>query len=233
MKIEKNTVATLSYTVTETDGKVVGRTQSGEPMVALIGHGFLIRGLENALLGHEKGDEFALTLEPKDAYGEYDESLVQTIDKSMFGDFELAVGMIFEADSVNGPMAVVVKEIKEDTVIVDGNHPLSGRPLNFLIVVDDVREATEEELKHGHAHANGHCPSEGHAHGHCCCHHHHDEEEHECGCHHHHHDEDEGDHECCCHHHHDEDEEHECGCHHHHDEDEGEHHCCCHHHSHE
>jgi len=234
MKIDKNTVATLSYTVTETDGKVVGRTQSDMPMVALIGHGYLIRGLENALLGHEKGDEFVITLEAKDAYGEYDETLVQTIDKSMFGDFEIAVGMIFEADSVNGPMAVVVKEIKDDVVIVDGNHPLSGRTLNFLIVVDDVREATEEEIKHGHVHVDGHCPSEGHHH--CCCHHHDHEEgdDHECGCHHHHDDEKGEGHHHCCHHHHDDEEgedHHHCS-HHHHDDEEGEdhHHCCRHHH---
>ena len=215
MKIDKNTVATLSYTVTETDGKVVGRTQSDMPMVALIGHGYLIRGLENALLGHEKGDEFVITLEAKDAYGEYDETLVQTIDKSMFGDFEIAVGMIFEADSVNGPMAVVVKEIKDDVVIVDGNHPLAGKVLNFLIVVEDVREATEEEIKHGHAHIDGHCPSEHH---HCC----------------HHHDDEDGEHHCCHgHHHDDEDGEHHC-CHgHHHDDEDGEHECCCHKHDHE
>ena len=70
MKIAKDTVATLSYTVTETTGQVVGRTEPGQPVTALIGHRFLVKGLENALLGHEKGDEFAVTLEPKDTYGE-------------------------------------------------------------------------------------------------------------------------------------------------------------------
>ena len=191
MKITKDTVATLSYTVTETNGKVVGRTEPGEPVTALIGHRFLIKGLEEALEGHEKGDEFAITLEPKDSYGERDEKLVQTIDRALFGDFPIAVGNVFEADSNNGPMAVVIKEIRDNEVVVDGNHPLSGKILNFLIVVEDVREATEEEIKHGHAHVGGHCPSEGHEHGHCCCgHHHHDEDgEHE--------------HHCCCKHKHD------------------------------
>ena len=213
MNITKDTVATLSYTVTETNGQVVGRTQPDEPVTALIGHGFLIRGLEKALEGHKKGDEFAIQLEPKDSYGEYDKNLVQTIDRAMFGDFEIAVGNVFEADSEHGPMAVVIKEINDKTVVVDGNHPLAGKILNFLIVVEDVREATPEEIKHGHAHVGGHCPSEDHDHEHCCCHHHHDEDEHG--------------------HHHDEDHEHHC-CHgHHHDEhEEGEHHCC-HKHSHE
>ncbi len=257
MKITKDTVATISYTVTKTDGQVVGRTEADAPVCVLIGHGFLIKGLEQALLDHQKGDEFAFTLEPKDSYGEIDKNLIQTIDRKLFGDFDIAVGNVFEADSSNGPMAVVIKEITDDKVVVDGNHPLAGMTLNFLVVVDDVREATEEELKHGHAHADGHCPSEHHhccggKHNHhedsdheCCCGHHHDEEdEHHCGCgdkHNHHED---GDHECCCGHHH-EDDDHECcgghhhendehkccGKHHHHDE-EGEHHCCCgkHHH---
>ena len=215
MKIAKDTVATLSYTVTETTGQVVGRTEPGQPVTALIGHRFLVKGLENALLGHEKGDEFAVTLEPKDTYGEIDESLIQTIDRKLFGDFEIAVGNVFEADSEQGPMAVVVKEIKDDVVIVDGNHPLAGKVLNFLIVVEDVREATEEEIKHGHAHVDGHCPSEHH---HCC----------------HHHDDEDGEHHCCHgHHHDDEDGEHHC-CHgHHHDDEDGEHECCCHKHDHE
>ena len=215
MKITKDTVATISYTVTKTDGQVVGRTEANAPVCVLIGHGFLIKGLEQALLDHEKGDEFAFTLEPKDSYGEIDKSLIQTIDRKLFGDFDIAVGNVFEADSVNGPMAVVIKEITDDKVVVDGNHPLAGMTLNFLVVVDDVREATEEELKHGHAHADGHCPSEHH---HCCC----------GGKHHHHED---GEHECCGGHHHEDDDHKCCGKHHHHD-DEGEHHCCCgkHHH---
>lgn len=220
MNITKDTVATLSYTVTETNGQVVGRTQPDEPVTALIGHGFLIRGLEKALEGHKKGDEFAIQLEPKDSYGEYDKNLVQTIDRAMFGDFEIAVGNVFEADSEHGPMAVVIKEINDKTVVVDGNHPLAGKTLNFLIVVEDVREATPEEIKHGHAHVGGHCPSEDHEH--CCCHHHHDEDEHD------------HEHHCCHGHHHDDDHEHHC-CHGHHHDDEheqGEHHCC-HKHSHE
>ena len=162
MNITKDTVATLSYTVTETNGQVVGRTQPDEPVTALIGHGFLIKGLEKAPEGHKKGDEFAIQLEPKDSYGEYDKNLVQTIDRAMFGDFEIAVGNVFEADSEHGPMAVVIKEINDKTVVVDGNHPLAGKILNFLIVVEDVREATPEEIKHGHAHVGGHCPSEDH-----------------------------------------------------------------------
>lgn len=214
MKISRNAVATVGFTVTDESGRVVGRTQPDEPVTALIGYHFLVPGLEKALDGHEKGDEFSVTLTPEDSYGKFDKSLVQEIDRSMFGDFPIEVGNVFEADSDNGPRAVVVKEIKDKTVVVDGNHPLAGKTLNFLVEVIDVREATEEEKKHGHAHPNGHCPSEEHE-GHCCCHHHdHEGEEH-----------------ACCHHHDHEGEEHEC-CHHH-DHEDGDHECCCHHHHHE
>ncbi len=228
MKISRNTVATVSFIVTDEEGKVVGRTQPNSPVAALIGYHFLVPGLEKALDGHEKGDEFTITLNPAESYGEYDKTMLQEVDRRMFGDFPIAVGNVFEADSNNGPVAVVIKEIKDDIVVVDGNHPLAGKTLNFMVVVEDVREATAEEKEHGHAHPNGTCPSEEH---HCCHHHHHDEDgEHHCCCHHHDHDdhdgEDEHEHHCC--HHHDHDEDHECHCHDHND-DHKEHHCCHHH----
>lgn len=224
MKISRNTVATVSFIVTDQQGKVVGRTQPNEPVTALIGYHFLVPGLEKALDGHEKGDEFTVTLNPADSYGEFDKNLVQEIDRSMFGDFPIAEGNVFEADSNNGPVAVVIKEIKEHTVVVDGNHPLAGQTLNFMVVVEDVREATDEEKKHGHAHPDGKCPS----HEHHCCHHHHDEDdehEHHCCCRHHDGDEEHDEHHCCDHHH--DDEDHECCCGHHHEHDD-EHKCHCH-----
>ena len=254
MKITRNTVVTVSYIVTDESEQVVGRTDPKRPVVALVGQGYLIPGLEKALEGHSKGDEFVTHIEAKEAFGEINEGLIQTIDRALFGDFPIQVGNAFEADTSSGPRLVVIKEINDNTVVVDGNHPLAGKDLNFMVVVEDVREATEEELAHGHAHVDGVCPSThqcgcgGHGHGgHGCCGghgHHHDGEgegEHECcgGHGHHHHDdaEGEGEHHCCCgghgHHHHDDAEgegEHHCGCgghgHHHHHEGEGEHKCC-------
>ena len=235
MRISRDTVATVSFTVTDEQGQVVDRTKPDHPVVALIGHGFLVPGLEKALDGHEKGDEFTVTLNPADSYGEFKPELVQEIDKAMFGGFDVKVGNVFEADSNAGPVPVTVKEVKENTVVVDANHPYAGKIMTFLVVVDDVRAATDEEKKHGHAHPDGTCPSDAHSH-HCCHHHHNDGEEHECCCDHHHDHDDGGEHECCCGHHHDHDdgEEHECCCGHHHDHDDGdEHECCCgHHHDH-
>lgn len=229
MKISRNTVATVSFTVTDEKGQVVGRTDPKNPVVALVGHGYLVKGLEQAIDGHEKGDSFSVTLNPALAYGEIDNTLIQEIDRRMFGDFPIEVDGVFEADTDHGPIAVVIKEIKENTVVVDGNHPLAGKTLTFLISIEDVREATQEEKEHGHAHRNGVCPSEEH---HCCCGHHHDEEdgEHHCCCG-HHHDEEGGEHQCQCGHHHDaEGGEHHCHCGHHHDKEDGEHHCCGRHH---
>lgn len=237
MKIADNTIVTISYIMTDDEEKVVGRSDPKHPVVALMGKHYLLPGLENGLYGHEKGDEFVLKVDAKDAFGEHHPEMVQTIDRAMFGDFPVDVGFVFEADTVSGPRAVVVKEVHEDTVVVDANHPLAGKNITFFVTVDDVREATEEEIAHGHAHPDGHCPSDGEHH--CCCghHHHHDEEG----------DGEEGEHHCCCghhHHHHDgeegeEGEHHCCHGHHHHHHDgeegeEGEHHCCCgkHHHKH-
>ena len=251
MKVADNTVVTVSYIMTDDEDKVVGRSDAKNPVVALIGKHFLLPGLEQGLYGHEKGDEFVLKVAAKDAFGEYNPDMVQTIDRSMFGDFPVAAGYVFEADTVGGPRIVVVKEVTDDKVVVDANHPLAGKNINFFVTVDDVREATEEELAHGHAHPNGQCPSHSdEGEHHCCCgHHHHDGEEgeegHHCCGHHHHHDGEEGEegeHHCCCghHHHHDGEEgeegHHCCGHHHHHDGEEGEegeHHCCCGHHHHD
>lgn len=252
MKVADNTVVTVSYIMTDDEDKVVGRSDAKNPVVALIGKHFLLPGLEQGLYGHEKGDEFVLKVAAKDAFGEYNPDMVQTIDRSMFGDFPVAAGYVFEADTVGGPRIVVVKEVTDDKVVVDANHPLAGKNINFFVTVDDVREATEEELAHGHAHPNGQCPSHSdEGEHHCCCgHHHHDGEEgeegHHCCGHHHHHDGEEGEegeegeHHCCCghHHHHDGEEgeegHHCCGHHHHHDGEEGEegHHCGCGHHKH-
>lgn len=201
MKISRNTVATISFTVADEAGKVVGRTQPGQPVEALIGYHFLVPGLEKALDGHEKGDEFTITLTPAESYGEFDPSLVQVIDRRMFGNFEIQVGNVFEADTSHGPSAVVIKKIEGNKVTVDGNHPLAGKTLNFMIVVEDVRDATAEEKAHGHVHHGGHCPGEE-GHHHCCHHHDHEHEGETCFHRHEHEPKGEAGGCCCCGHDH-------------------------------
>lgn len=169
MKISRNTVATLSFVVTDEHNQVLGRTDPNMPVEVLVGHGHLVKGLEKAIDGKEKGDEFTITLNPNEAYGAYDVDLVQSVPRTSFGDMELEVGAIYEAQTNNGNIAVVVKEIHEEAVIVDGNHPLSGKVLNFLVNIVDVREATPEEIAHGHVHANGVCPSDEEGASCCAC----------------------------------------------------------------
>ena len=215
MKVQKDSVVTIDYIVTDEENRVLDTTNDQDSLQVLIGHGAIIEGLEEALIGHEAGDRVDVTVAPEKAYGIRDSALVQTVDKSMFGDMELHIGDSFLADTDAGQKPIFIKSVSGDDVVLDGNHPLAGLTLQFHVDVIDVREATESEISHGHVHVDGHCEHDDH--DHCCCHHHDDDDK-------------AGDHHCC-HHHHDDDEhdhDHKC-CHHHDHEHEHEHECCCHH----
>ena len=211
MKICTNTVVTVDFVVTDEKGQVLD-TNGDESMEILIGHSHIIPGLEDALLGKEKGDRVDVMIGPDRGYGMPDPRLIQTIDKSLFDGMPLNVGDTFLADTELGQKPIVVKEIHEDHVVVDGNHPLAGKTLKYMVDILEVRDATDSEVEHGHVHGAGGCCGGHHRHGGCCGRHKHHEhhEEHECCCGGHHaHDEE---HECCCGHH-EHGEEHECGCH--------------------
>ncbi len=211
MKICTNTVVTVDFVVTDEKGQVLD-TNGDESMEILIGHSHIIPGLEDALLGKEKGDRVDVMIGPDRGYGMPDPRLIQTIDKSLFDGMPLNVGDTFLADTELGQKPIVVKEIHEDHVVVDGNHPLAGKTLKYMVDILEVRDATDSEVEHGHVHGAGGCCGGHHGHGGCCGRHKHQEhhEEHECCCGGHHaHDEE---HECCCGHH-EHGEEHECGCH--------------------
>lgn len=211
MKICTNTVVTVDFVVTDEKGQVLD-TNGDESMEILIGHSHIIPGLEDALLGKEKGDRVDVMIGPDRGYGMPDPRLIQTIDKSLFDGMPLNVGDTFLADTELGQKPIVVKEIHEDHVVVDGNHPLAGKTLKYMVDILEVRDATDSEVEHGHVHGAGGCCGGHHEHGGCCGRHklHEHHEEHECCCGGHHaHDEE---HECCCGHH-EHGEEHECGCH--------------------
>jgi acyl-CoA synthetase (AMP-forming)/AMP-acid ligase II len=135
-----------------------------------------VNGLENALDGHEVGDKFDVAVGANDAYGQYDENLVQRVPKDVFmGVDELQVGMRFLAETDQGPVPVEITEVEDDHVVVDGNHMLAGQNLKFNVEVVAIREATEEELAHGHVHgAHGHDHDHDHGHDGCCGGHGHD-----------------------------------------------------------
>jgi FKBP-type peptidyl-prolyl cis-trans isomerase SlyD len=157
MKIIKDTIATIHFTVCSSDGTQIDTSRNSEPMVFLHGSQFLIQGLEDELVGRTAGDKFNVDISPVLAYGERHEELVQSVPITMFEDMDLNVGMTFRASTDDGEQSVMIIDINEEEVVVDGNHPLSGLTLNFDVEVLEVREATEEEIAHGHPHTEGGC----------------------------------------------------------------------------
>jgi FKBP-type peptidyl-prolyl cis-trans isomerase SlyD len=161
MNITENTIATIHFTVCSSDGTQIDSSVDGEPMVFLQGSHFLIQGLEDELEGKTVGDKFVIDIAPSLAYGERHEELVQAVPKSMFTEMEVTPGMTFRATTDDGEQSVMIIDVTDEDVVVDGNHPLSGLTLNFDVEVLEVREATEEEIADGHPHTEGEC---GHTH---------------------------------------------------------------------
>lgn len=157
MQIGKNTVVGLTYELTDTDGKVIEKTDG--PIEYLHGgYDGIFPLVEQALAGKSVGDSCRVRLEPDEAFGEYDAELMHLEPRSKFPP-GVAVGMRFEGRGVESGSTVVytVTDVAEDKVVVDGNHPLAGRALDFRCTVTAVRAATKEELEHGHVHgAHGH-----------------------------------------------------------------------------
>ncbi|QSX38062.1 peptidylprolyl isomerase [Shewanella sedimentimangrovi] len=171
MKITQHTAVTIHYRLNDQQGQLLESSFEGEPMVYLHGAENLIPGLEAALEGKQAGDNLDVTIECEQAYGPYHESLRQEVPLAAFGDIEdIVPGMRFIAETEMGQRPVQVTEVLDNSVIVDGNHPLAGQSLNFSVQVVEVRAATEEEVAHGHIHAHGGCGG----------HHHHDHSEEGC-----------------------------------------------------
>jgi FKBP-type peptidyl-prolyl cis-trans isomerase SlyD len=152
MQITKNKVASIHYTLRDDQGTVIDSSEGRDPLHYLHGAGNLIQGMEEGLEGRTKGEKLQLTIQPEKGYGEKDENLVQQVPRSAFGGQEVKPGMRF---STNQGGVVTVTEVGLDSVTVDGNHPLAGVALNFDVEIVDVRNATEEEISHGHVHGDG------------------------------------------------------------------------------
>ncbi|MRD46943.1 peptidylprolyl isomerase [Caenimonas koreensis] len=156
MKIAKDTVVTLRYKVAELTGKLI--EESREPMVYLHGgYDNTLPAIEQALDGHEAGFEVQLSLQPEDAFGVRDESLVRTIPKKEFPPGVKVGGQLEGRTDGGDPHVFHVMKIKGDTVHLDGNHPLAGKALKFYLKVVSVRMASGEEIAHRHVHGeHGH-----------------------------------------------------------------------------
>ncbi len=158
-KVSKNTVVTIHYTLTDNDGNKLDSSVGDEPMEYLHGHNQIIKGLSDAMQGRKVGEKFSVTIPSGKAYGAYKKNLVFVLDRDKIkGEGELTVGTMMElSDSGGHPVPVTVTDISGDKITVDANHPMAGKTLNFDVEVIAVREATKEELSHGHAHHGDGC----------------------------------------------------------------------------
>ncbi|MFK8137190.1 MAG: peptidylprolyl isomerase [Bdellovibrionales bacterium] len=153
MNIENDVVVSIDYTLTDSEGNVIDKSEAGDPLKYLHGHENIIPGLENELAGKVVGDELDVKVSPEDGYGIIEESLIDEVPKSQFQSVEnLQPGAQVQAQTEQGPLVFTVKEVKEDSIVVDANHPLAGMELNFAVKVLEVRAASKEEVAHGHVH---------------------------------------------------------------------------------
>ncbi len=154
LSIANNLVVSMHYKLTDNDGELLDSSEGSEPLAYLHGAGNIIPGLEKALLGKAEGDSLQVRVEPAEGYGEVIAELIQPVDIAAFHGVEsVEVGMEFEAEGPDGSVeSVVVKNVEGDEITIDANHPLAGVALNFDIQIVDVREASEEEIAHKHAH---------------------------------------------------------------------------------
>ena len=156
MLITNQKVVTIDYTLTDPKGEVLDSSQGQEPLIYIQGAGSIIPGLEAALEGKAAGDALKVTVAPAQAYGERDEELVREVPRDRFPTGgEITVGMRFHAQGAGGSHVVTVVSIDDKNITVDANHPLAGVTLSFDVKVVDVRDATAEELAHGHVHGKG------------------------------------------------------------------------------
>ena len=153
--IAKNSAVSFNYTLKDAEGNVIDQSQ-GEPLAYLHGHNNIIPGLEAQLEGKSAGEKLKAVVEPAQAYGEYQEQAVQEVPRENFqGVEDIQPGMQFQSQAGGQVMLVTVKDVQDDVVIVDANHPLAGKTLTFDVEIVEVRAATEDELSHGHIHGAG------------------------------------------------------------------------------
>lgn len=156
MQIADGKVAFFHYTLTNDQGDVLDTSSGKDPLGYVHGTGTIIPGLEQAMTGKSTGDSFKVSIEPEDAYGQHNQALVQRAPRQAFPpDDTLEPGMQFQAQTEGGTQVVTILEVGEEEVVIDGNHPLAGMRLNFDVDIQEVRDATEEETSHGHAHGPG------------------------------------------------------------------------------
>lgn len=156
MEITADRVVLIHYTLKDDAGAVIDSSSGGEPLAYIQGHGNLVAGLEKALEGKQDGNTVAVSVAPADGYGVHDAKLIQRVPKrSLQGAGEIKKGMQFQARTEDGMRLFTVTGVVGDMVTLDGNHPLADQTLHFDVQIVKVREASSEELEHGHVHGAG------------------------------------------------------------------------------
>lgn len=155
MQIAEKKVVSIGYTLKDDAGAVLDTSQGGEPLVYIQGIGNLVPGLEKALEGKAPGDHIAVSIPPAEGYGTRDESLIRKVPIRKLPHGKAEVGSRIRVQTDNGPMTLLVVAVQGDYATVDPNHPLCDKTLHFEVDVVEVRDATEDELSHGHVHAPG------------------------------------------------------------------------------
>jgi FKBP-type peptidyl-prolyl cis-trans isomerase SlyD len=156
-KVQKNSVVSIDYTLTDDEGEVLDTSKGQDPLSYLHGHGQIVPGLERALEGKAIGDSVKVVVEPKDGYGQRDQKRVMHVNRAKLpSDLDPEVGMQLAGQDDKGQVIPLwITQVSATEVTLDGNHPLAGQTLHFDVQIKDVRQATEEELHHGHAHGPG------------------------------------------------------------------------------
>ncbi|OOZ42203.1 peptidylprolyl isomerase [Solemya pervernicosa gill symbiont] len=161
MQIANNMVVSFEYTLTDKEGNVIDSSEGREPLAYIHGTGSIIPGLEKEMEGKSVDHEMKVTVSPEEGYGERDDQAIQDIPRDRFENAdEITVGMQFHTQNEQGVQIVTVISTTDESIQVDANHPLAGETLSFDVKIVEVREASQEELDHGHIHGPG-----GHDHG--------------------------------------------------------------------
>ena len=155
MHVKMNTVVTIIYELKDADGNTLEK--SNDPIAYLHGgHDNIFPKVEEAIHGKNVGDSVEITLDPADAFGDYDEGLVQIEPLSAFPEKNIKEGMQFEGEDESGEVIIyTVTNIADGKVVVDGNHPWAGQRVLFMATIKDVRDANQEEIEHKHVHGPG------------------------------------------------------------------------------
>jgi FKBP-type peptidyl-prolyl cis-trans isomerase SlyD len=155
VKAEAQKVVSIDYTLTDEDGTVLDTSEGRTPLAYLHGAKNIVPGLEKAIDGKGVGDTIEAVVPPSEGYGDYDANAIRNVPVRKLPEKKPEAGMILQVTTPEGPRHVTVQSVRGDYAKIDFNHPLAGKTLHFKVTIKEIRDATAEEIDHGHAHSKG------------------------------------------------------------------------------